>query len=121
MADPGFRCGLDGHFEFWGIERWPELARSLAREMATRFSGELAEFAGVPAFRVALGAKLSPWVLVAHPLWDWNDEAEIEDGTILSQAREEAAEHGEPLCWDTFNLARRQVRVREWIRMTHGG
>ena len=46
------RCGLDGDFEFWGIERWPTLARRLAEEMAMRFSGEITEFAGIPAFQV---------------------------------------------------------------------
>ena len=81
-----------------------------------RFSGEVGEFTGVPAFRVLLGRKLSPWVLVAHPLWDWDDDSELQGGTILAEAREEARDHGQPLCWDTFNLARRQVRVREWIR-----
>jgi DEAD/DEAH box helicase domain-containing protein len=116
LVDPRFRCGLDGDFKFWGIERWPTLAQRLANEMAERFSGEVDEFSGVPAFRVSLGNNLSPWVLVAHPLWDWDDDADLEEGSILSQARDEAGEHGEPLCWDTFNLSRRQVRVREWIR-----
>ena len=121
LVDPQYRCGLDGDFEFWGIERWPALARRLAEEMAMRFSGEIAEFAGIPAFRVSTGRTLSSWVLVAHPLWDWDDESEIASGTTLSRAREDAGEHGEPLCWDTFNLSRRQVRVREWIRTTPSG
>ncbi len=116
LADPNFRCGLDGDFGFWGIERWPEQARRLAADMAGRFSGNVSEFAGVPAFRVAFGKSSSPWVLVGHPLWDWDDDADLPSGSILAQAREEASEHGDPLCWDTFNLARRQVRVREWIR-----
>ena len=121
LVDPQFRCGLDGDFSFWGVERWPVVARRLAAEMAERFSGDVGEFSGVPAFRVSLGRSTSPWVLVAHPLWDWDDDADIGAGTILSQARDEADEHGEPLCWDTFNLSRRQVRVREWIRSTPGG
>ena len=107
--------------DFWGIERWPALALRLANQMADRFSGQADEFAGVPAFRVSLGRKMSPWVLVSHPLWDWDDDADIKGGTILAEAREEADAHGDPLCWDTFNLARRQVRVREWIRTTPGG
>ena len=121
LVDPRFRCGLDGDFAFWGIERWPDVATHLAGQMAERFYGQVDEFAGVPAFRVSLGRKLSPWVLVAHPLWDWDDDSDVMGGTILAQAREEAGEHGDPLCWDTFNLARRQVRVREWIRALPGG
>lgn len=118
LVDPAFRCGLDGDFSFWGIKRWPVQARRIAKEMAARFSGQHDEFAGVPAFRVSFGKAMSPWVLVAHPLWDWDDDAEVLQGTILAQAREMANQHGEPLCWDTFNLTRRQVRVREWIRPT---
>jgi len=117
LVDPGFRCGLDGDFGFWAIEGWQTQARRLAGEMAERFSGECSEFAGVPAFRVALGAKRrSAWVLLAHPLWDWDDEAELVGGGILDEARDLADGFGEPLCWDTFNVARRQVQVREWIR-----
>lgn len=116
LVDPTFRCGLDGDFTFWGVERWSRHARRIAADMAGRFSGEAGEFAGVPAFRVSFGKAMSPWVLVAHPLWDWDDENELSPGTILARAREEAMEHGNPLCWDTFNLSRRQVRVREWIR-----
>jgi len=37
-------------------------------------------------------------------------------GLVADAAREAAADQGEPLCWDTFNLARRQVFVREKIR-----
>ncbi len=119
LVDPGFRCGLDGDFSFWAIERWHAIASRLAGEMAERFSGDASEFAGVPAFRVSLGRKRqSPWILVAHPLWDWDDEADLDDGGILAEAREQADEFGDPRCWDTFNLARRQVRVREWIRTT---
>ena len=118
LVDPTFRCGLDGNFSFWGIERWPDLAVHLAGQMARRFAGQADEFAGVPAFRVSLGRELSPWILVAHPLWEWDDDSELKSGTILAEARKEAEEHGDPLCWDTFNLARRQVRVREWIRTT---
>lgn len=116
LVDPSFRCGLDGNFSFWGIERWPAQARRIASDMARRFSGHVGEFASIPAFRVSFGRTMSPWVLVAHPLWDWDDNVESPHRTLLSLAREEAAEHGDPLCWDSFNLARRQVRVREWIR-----
>ncbi|MCY3922822.1 MAG: hypothetical protein OXG27_10575 [Chloroflexi bacterium] len=120
LVDPQFRCGLDGDFDFWGIERWPNLASQLAEQMAERFPGQVGEFAGVPAFRVSLGRAVSPWVLVTHPLWDWDDDGELKGGTILAKAREEAGAYGDPLSWDTFNLARRQVRVREWIRTAPG-
>ena len=116
ITDPEFRCGLDGNFEFWAIEKWPDTAKLLADQMANRFDGEVEMFGQVPAFRCSLGnRKKSAWVLVSHPLWDWDDEGEICEGTILAKAREEAGEFGAPRCWDTFNLARRQVKVREWL------
>ena len=40
----------------------------------------------------------------------------LPDGTILAQAYAKAKkEGGLPLCWDSFNLLRRQVLVREKI------
>jgi len=96
--------------------RWPQLAARLAHEMATRFGeGDVDTFSGVPAFRIKLlRGRKSPWVLVTHPLWEWCDT--IPGETNLAKARELANEHGEPLAWDTFNLVRRQVIVRERIR-----
>jgi hypothetical protein len=119
MLDPHFSCGLDGNFGYPGLEGWREEAVRLAEEMKQRFGGDTRTFADgmVPAFRVNLGGgKTSRWALVAHPLWDWDYEEELVPGTILSQAEEEAAEDGPVDCWDTFNLSRRPVWVREWIR-----
>ena len=85
--------------------------------MAERFDGEFNNETTVPAFRISLGRnRLSPWILVAHPLWDFDDD--LPSGTILSDARDFLTNYqtGEPLSWDTFNLARRQVFVRERIR-----
>lgn len=115
LVDPSYMCGLDGSFVGPELERWQTLAARFAGQMAHRFDGGPTEtFHGVPAFRVRLRkSRLSPWILVAHPLWDWRDE--LQD-SILARARDAAMEHGEPLCWDTFNLARRQVFVRERIR-----
>jgi hypothetical protein len=115
MVDPDFRCGLDGDFTFPGLERWHLLAVTVADEMVKRFGGTIGAFADgkVPAFRVGR-REMSPWILVAHPLWDWSDD--LVGDTILSRAEEEASADGAVDCWDTFNLARRQVQVREWIR-----
>ncbi len=117
MIDSDFDCGLKDDFHEPFLTGWPLLARRLADEMAKRFGGHVSEFCGVPAFRIGLGrrGKTSPWVLVAHPLWNWDDD-DLEDDSILAQARDLADDYGEPLCWDSFNLSRRQVQVREWIR-----
>lgn len=121
LLDPTFSCGLDGDFGSPGLQGHREDAERLAEEMAEGFGGETMLFAGgkVPAFRIKKSSGgLTPWVLVAHPLWNWDPNAELAAGTILAQADEEAAaESGSAtLCWDTFNLERRQVQVREWIR-----
>lgn len=117
--DPRFSCGLDGDFGYPGLEGWQQEATRLAGEMKHRFGGETKTFAGgmVPAFRLDLGGgEPSRWALVAHPLWDWDYADELVPDTILAQAEEEASEDGPVDCWDTFNLSRRPVWVREWIR-----
>ena len=122
MLDPTFACGLDGDFGHPGLERWKGSATLLAHEMALRFRGETGSFAGgaVPAFRIDVGRSADrPWVLVAHPLWDWHDAEWAAPGTLLARAAGEASREGTVYCWDTFNLARRQVQVREWIKSRH--
>lgn len=117
IIDPTFQCGLDKNFDFPGLDGWRRTATGLAEEMVKRFGGETTSFADgmVPAFRIGIGRReFSPWVLVAHPLWDWGEDP-LED-TILWRADQEASAEGAAECWDTFNLARRQVQVREWIR-----
>jgi len=125
MVDPTFRCGLDATPDYAhpGLSSWPSLARRVACEMAWRCSGEVAEFADVPAFRIrTAGKKRSPWVLVGHPLWDFDEANGPPSGTRLASAFEAALTiEGPPLCWDTFNLSRRQVLVRERIRSRLAG
>lgn len=121
MVDPNFVCGLDGDFGTPGLTGFKASALRLAEEITERFGGEVRSFADgqVPAFRVRTkGKKMSPWVLVAHPLWNWKSDTEPMAGPLLAQAKEEATdpETGLTLCWDTFNLERRQVQVREWIK-----
>lgn len=118
MVDPNYQCGLDGKFKLYPeLNGWKSFATGLAQDMAERFDGEFNNETTVPAFRISLGRnRLSPWILVAHPLWDFDDD--LPSGTILSDARDFLTNYqtGEPLSWDTFNLARRQVFVRERIR-----
>lgn len=119
MLDPRFACGLDGDFASPGLEGWRETATRLAEDMRQRFGGDTRTFADgmVPAFRLeSSDGASSRWVLVAHPLWDWDYSEELAPDTILAQAEEEASEDGPVDCWDTFNLLRRPVQVREWIR-----
>lgn len=119
MVDPDYRAGLkDGQFHAYEeLRRWPALAESLAKEMASRFNGEYKIFGSIAAFRIKMPrGKLTPWVLVRHPLWDWSSKDGPPEGTILEEAYDQAKKDGgQPLCWDSFNLLRRQVLVREKI------
>lgn len=117
MIDPSFKCGTDGNYDYPGLDRWKTHALELATQMRDRFKGQVASFRGIPAFSIEVRkGEQSPWVLVAHPLWDWSDEEGFRDE--LSGAFEDAllGGPGAPLCWDTFNLERRQVMVREKVK-----
>ncbi len=119
LVDPKFRCGLDADESITGLIRWSEYAGQLAEEMATRFRGGKPDcFHGVHAFRIEMPDKqLSPWILVSHPLWDFDPVAGPPAGSRLYDAYIAAiTDEGPPGCWDTFNLSRRQVLVRERIR-----
>ena len=126
VVDPNYGAGLDGAFDYPEIAGWLGMARSLARTMAQRFGPSdgqgSREFAGVPAFRVKMMGRHqspSPWVLVRHPLWAWDEIDGPPDDSVLQHAWDEVvSESGHPpFCWDTFNLARRQVFVREAVRL----
>jgi DEAD/DEAH box helicase domain-containing protein len=120
LCDPSFRCGLGPREESTvGLHRWSERAGLLAEEMATRFKGGKTDcFHGVHSFRIEMrDNRLSPWILVAHPLWEFDSVSGPVSGTKLFDAYAAAmTEEGPPACWDTFNLSRRQVLVRERIR-----
>jgi hypothetical protein len=117
LVDPSFECGLHEDFTDPGLSIWPSIARRVASEMADRFRGERTSFGPVEAFRLPIGRERTPWVLVAHPMWEWDDSTGPGSSGILAEAYDAAVtSEGAPLCWDTFNLSRRQVLVRERIR-----
>ena len=115
LVDSKFRCGLDANFEYHGLRDWFEQAKLIADQMKKHFDTETYLLAGgaIPGFRLPNSESC---VIIAHPLWDWDDENGPPEGTLLEQAYEEAAALGGSVqCWDTFNLSRRQVRVRTEI------
>jgi hypothetical protein len=120
LVDASFKAGIDGTFkDIPGLDGWPEMAVRLAGEMARRFKGEWAMMDQLPAFRFPTVKGSTPWILVAHPLWEWTEADGAPEGTLLAKAydvAEKAGGNGQPTSWDTFNLARRQVAVREWIQ-----
>ena len=120
MVDPTYRSGLlpnefDSFVEICG---WIDLARRIAEDMVERFGGELCLSEKVPAFRLCdptARTKLTPWTLLRHPLWDWEDQNGTTRGTLLGESVAAFQAGGPLLSWDTFNLLRRPVMVREWI------
>lgn len=119
VADPAHVVGLDGDFSAPELRRWPDRARELAHAMARRFEGESRDFGRISAFRLGKQhlREAGPWILVTHPFWR-DPEPDNATDSILAQAASQAREDADtqPLMWDTFNLSRRQVFVRERIR-----
>ena len=120
MVDPTYQSGLrvDEFDRFVEIREWTGTARRIAEDMVGRFGGELCRVGQVPAFRIvdsSARTKLTPWILVRHPLWDWDDRSAPPRGTLLGDAVAAFRSDEALLCWDTFNLSRRPVMVREWI------
>lgn len=123
MVAPRFRCGLDGSFATPWLKGWPAEALDIAREATSRFGGEYEVLeGGVSAFQLGTG-KSDTWILVAHPLWDWEDASgRGSTGGVLAQARDQLVDivggGARIMCFDTFNLSRRLVQVRERVRLT---
>jgi hypothetical protein len=107
LADVGFRCGLDGHFDaLQDLAGWE--ARALARRNAfcQAFSAcTPRQFGPLPGFEV--GGRS---VVVIHPLWN----ASHPEG-LHAEARAVAGANAR--CVDTFNLLRRM----SWVYQDLGG
>jgi|GEM_PF-365562 len=124
MLDPSYECGLDSDYSAHELERFPALAKRLADEMNDRFgrdSTTRTRFGSIEAFRIELpkAKSLSPWILVAHPLWRTNvspDELHPTLQEVFEAAKDETDTKSAPIFWDTFNLARRPGFVREEIK-----
>ena len=124
FVDPGWACGLDGDFSWKPLEKWPQKARALAEATVKLWGGTLGADSimnfvpmgwshELTAFRIPLGKSwLSPWIIIRHPLWDWNDTIEGPLGDFRDKLR---GENPLLLCWDDFNLRRRCGMTKQWI------
>lgn len=65
LADPGFRCGIDGDFGASTLGDWPSIAKSLADEAATLFGSAVEVEGGIPLISLSPGK----WAAVVHPFW----------------------------------------------------
>jgi hypothetical protein len=115
LADPDYRCGLDGSFsgpdlDAWpgahgALVGWPAWAGELVEAYCHDFGGTPQNFGQVPGFIDANGGT----VVVTHPLWP--DQSNVEDN-ILAEARLAAGPGVRTM--DSFNLAARPA----WVRRT---
>ena len=121
MSDINFECGLDGDFGASGLEAWRRDARDIATEAAERFGKtDIIELTGgLTAFELEVSPRGERvCVIVTHPLWnvDGTGGASGSLGEAIGRLR---AEGRVVDCWDTFNLRRRMVQVRERVRSFH--
>lgn len=118
LVDADFDCGLesDSDFEEPYLTDWKSTAIRLAEEMVTRFGGDVANDVlrdcPLPAFRIQSGS--DDWVIVCHPLWD----PETTSRGLIGDARAHLMSLGDVRIesTDTFELARRQVKVYQELR-----
>jgi len=112
LVDSDYSCGLDGFDDDPAMVGWSELAKRYAEDMA-RFSaggGEAVKVGELHAFRLSRDTK--NFALIVHPLWNCDSSPQIvEEG--MDALREKGAERIAFV--DTFELARRQVQVREHL------
>lgn len=107
LNNASWRCGLDGNFKGAGLTGWPDLARGYAQDMGRFSEVEMRDVAGLTAFRFA---ETTQWNVIVHPLWD----ADMLEGIVGAAADEIEETTGSlPTFVDTFELARRLVRVRQ--------
>jgi DEAD/DEAH box helicase domain-containing protein len=113
LNDAAFACGLDRRFDAPFLLDWRDMAVRYAREMIQRFggSGEVREDGVLPAFR--FDRKKPHWAVVTHPLWEVKGELH---GVVKEAFERLQAEGGRIEFVDTFELARRQVKVREDLK-----
>lgn len=114
LIDADFDCGLEtaSNFEEPYLSDWRSTAIRLAEEMVARFAGDVTNDVvrdgPLPAFR--LQPHSNNWVIVCHPLWDRSAFRGLIADAIsdLNAGRVEFT--------DTFELARRQVKVYQELR-----
>ena len=117
LIDSDFDCGLEtaSNFNEPYLIDWRPTALRLAEEMVTRFAGDVANDVRrdgpLPAFRIQSDS--NDWVIVCHPLWDQTTTSR----GLIGEAHTDLQSLGariEPT--DTFELARRQVKVYQELR-----
>lgn len=110
LDKPDFACGLDGNFDVSpSLADWPELGKRYATALVNNYrsNGEVIEVGKLTAFR--FDRNQNRWALVVHPLWDTDNPSGILEEAIRRLG-------SPPEFADTFELSRRQVRIRETLQ-----
>lgn len=112
LADSNYSCGVDGDFQSndAALADWQRLSEKYAHDMIQlSHDGEVRTVRGLHAFR--FNKQHPRWALIVHPLWDYENLP-----GIVGAAYDDLNDSGssiEPV--NTFDLARRQVAVREQL------
>jgi hypothetical protein len=107
LADPQYRCGLDGDFSQPELADWLEGAERLRDRFCDSFGAAPMDAGPLPG--MTLGATE---IIVAHPLWERSGPTGPQG--ILKRAIAACATP-QPEVTDTFNLLRRQSVVYGWL------
>jgi len=107
LADPRYRCGLDGNFSLPELTGWLEEAERLRDRFCDSFGAVQMDAGPLPGMLIG-----DTEVVVAHPLWERSGPGGPRG--ILQRALA-ACSTQEPGVTDTFNLLRRQSVVYSWF------
>jgi Lhr-like helicase len=116
LNDARFDCGLESpqNLKTHALGDWRDHANRYAWEMVRRFGGEVREARdddSLPAFR--LDASRPHWAIVSHPLWAGKENLR---GLTRKAFDDYQASAAKIEFVDTFELARRQVSVKEHLQ-----
>jgi DEAD/DEAH box helicase domain-containing protein len=106
MANPEYRCGLDGAFSAPELTGWVEKTRKTRDAFCVAFHVEPHDFGSLPG--AVVGDR--PLIFI-HPLWNPNDRH-----GLLEEAGAALPADVSPRYRDTFNLHRRM----SWTYLTLG-
>ncbi len=124
MIDPNFECGLNGSdqgyplLKDWTTNSSLYLAKFLAENYNAKILRNNESDIQVVSFSIS---NKEICILLSHPFWDCNETNSPNHESIFKQTYQRFKEKYPIVeCWDTFNLSRRPLQVKEWLKSAHG-
>jgi hypothetical protein len=108
MADPNYRCGLDGVYTTPELTDWHVLANNVSGTFASIFDYERETWAGLPGLK-----KGRKRIIVVHPLWETEENGR---STLVANAMNATGADSSDISFlDTFDLLRRPSMCRKLL------